>query len=475
MSRTTRAIAGAGLLVVLAGCAQVGPDFVAPQEPSVTRYSPADPMLDDAGPGEVAQRIVDGQEPLQWWQLFESSELDRLVDEALANSPTMEAARATLAQAGEGVVAARGARYPQLTLGASAGRGKQDAGGVVNNSSAGATLAYSVDPFGATSRRIEQAQALRDLQKAQWESARLALTGGTVAQAIALASATEQARAVRDIIDADERNLALVHLSTAAGKSAGLDVLAAESQLASDRALLPALEQQASAARHALAVLTGRPPATAAPAAFDFHLLALPASLALSLPSQLVHRRPDIQAAECQLRAASAAIGIATAALYPSLTLSASYTASAIGGNALFSHSRGLWDIAGDLLAPVFNGGALQAQRAAATDAYSAELGNYREAVLVAFGQVADVLHGLQHDAATLAAQRKALDAAQATLELTRQGYEAGQVSFLQVIEAQRLFQQARLGYVRAQAQRYVDTAQLFVATGGDAGMATAR
>lgn len=474
MSRTARAIAGAGLLVVLAGCAQVGPDFVAPPEQSVTRYSPADPMLDDAGPGEVTQRIVDGQSPVPWWQLFESSELDRLVDEALANSPAMEAARATLAQAGEGVVAARGARYPQLTLGASAGRGDQGAG-VANHSSAGATLAYGVDPFGATSRRIEQAQALKDLQKAQWESARLALTGGTVAQAIALASATEQRRAVQDIIDADERNLALVHLSTAAGKSAGLDVLAAESQLASDRALLPALEQQASAARHALAVLTGRPPALDSPVAFDFHLLALPASLPLSLPSQLVHRRPDIQAAECQLRAASAAIGIATAALYPSLMLTASYTASAIGGSALFSHSRGLWDIAGDLLAPVFNGGALQAQRAAATDAYAAELGHYREAVLVAFGQVADVLHGLQHDAATLAAQRKALDAAQATLELTRQGYEAGQVSFLQVIEAQRLFQQARLGYVRAQAQRYVDTAQLFVATGGDAGMATAR
>ena len=384
----------------------------------------------------------------------------------------MESAQATLSQAREGVAAARGALAPQLTVGASAGRGTQGVSGgtdVVNSSSVGAALAYSVDAFGATSRRIEQAQALADLQTAQWRGTRLALIGSTVTQAIALASATEQMHAVRDIVAADQRNLELVQLSQAAGKSAGLDVLTAESQLAGDRALLPPLQQQASAARHALAVSSGRAPAEAPAPTFDFATLALPDELPLTLPSELVRRRPDIQAADAQLQASSAAIGIATAALYPGLTLNATFSSAAVGNGTLFTHAQGVWGLAADLLAPVFDGGTLRAQRAAAIDAYAAELGSYRQVVLQAFAQVADVLHALEHDAAELAAQRKALDAAQVTLDLTQQSYQAGQASFLQIIEAQRLFEEARLGYVKAQAQRYADSAQLFIAMGGDA------
>jgi NodT family efflux transporter outer membrane factor (OMF) lipoprotein len=458
--------------MTLEACTAVGPDFVPPKAPELVTYSRADPARADAGSAEPRQRIAAGAVPRQWWRAFASPALDALVEQALAGSPTMESAQATLAQAREGITAARGALFPQVTLGASAGRGRQGAGssaGVIDSSSVGPSLAYSVDAFGATSRRVEQAQALADLQQAQWQATRLTLAASAVAQAIALASATEQMRAAHDIIAADQRNLDLVQLSQAAGKSAGLDVLTAESQLASDRALLPPLQQQASAARHAMALLTGRSPAEGSAPKFDFDSLALPGDLPLSLPSELVHRRPDIQAAEAQLRASSAAIGIATAALYPSVTLNASFTLAAAGSGALFTHSSSLWDLAAELLAPVFDGGILKAQRAAATDAYAAELGSYRQTVLLAFGQVADVLHALGHDAALLAAQRKALDAAQATLDLTQQSYQAGQTSFLQIIEAQRLFQQARLGYVRAQAQRYADSVQFFVAMGGDA------
>jgi NodT family efflux transporter outer membrane factor (OMF) lipoprotein len=473
MSELATRAAALACAMVVAACAAVGPDYVPPKNPMSTSYSRVDPTRADAGDAEAGQRIAVGAVPEQWWLAFASPALDALVEQALAGSPTMESAEATLAQAREGIAAARGGLFPQVTLGASAGRSNQsEAGtaGVVNSSSIGPSLAYSVDAFGATSRRIEQAQALADLQQAQWLATRLTLTGGTVTQAIALASATEQMRAVQDIIAADQRNLELVQLSQAAGKSAGLDVLTAESQLASDRALLPPLQQQASAARHALAVLTGRSPAEGSAPRFDFSILVLPGDLPLALPSELVHRRPDIQAAEAQLHASSAAIGIAAAALYPSVTLNASFTSAAAGSGALFTHSSGLWGLAADLLAPVFDGGTLKAQRAAATDAYAAELGSYRQTVLLAFGQVADVLHALQHDGALLAAQRKALDAAQTTLDLTQQSYQAGQASFLQIIEAQRLFQQARLGYVRAQAQRYADSAQFFIATATGAG-----
>lgn len=243
-------------------------------------------------------------------------------------------------------------------------------------------------------------------------------------------------------------------------------MLTAESQLASDRALLPPLLQQASVARHAIAVLVGKESANWSAPDFDFGTLVLPSELPLSLPSDLVRHRPDIQATEAQLHAANAAIGIASAQLYPNITLTASWTAASAGG-ALFANPSHLWDIAADLVAPVFNGGTLQAQRNAAVDAYAAQLGTYRQTVLQAFAQVADVLQALANDAALLEAQRKALDVAQSTLDLTQQSYQAGQASFLQIIEAQRLYQQARLGYVRAKAQRYLDTLQLFVALGG--------
>jgi NodT family efflux transporter outer membrane factor (OMF) lipoprotein len=265
----------------------------------------------------------------------------------------------------------------------------------------------------------------------------------------------------------DQRNLDLVQLSAAAGRSAQLDVLTAQSQLASDRGLLPPVQQQASVARHALAVLAGTTAADWSPPGLELTQLALPRALPLSLPSELVRRRPDIVAAEAQLHAASAAIGVASAQLYPNLTLSASWTAAASSAGALFGSGSNLWNIAAGLVAPVFDGHTLAAQRSAAINAYAAQLGNYRQTVLQAFGQVADVLESLQNDAALLDAQRKALDTARAALDLTQQGYQAGQANLLQLLQAQRLYQQARLGHARASAQRYADTAQLFIVMGG--------
>ena len=469
-------VASACLASTLAACASVGPDYVRPSLPEPPHYGTSDPTTADAGGSEPAQRFVapSGRAPTvtAWWRAFASAPLDDLVERALAGSPTMEAAQATLAQATEAVRAVRGPLAPQVDVSVAASRGSTSAGGTGkpgNASSVGAGASYALDMAGGTKRRVEQAQALLDLQRAQVRATRLSLEGSVVLQAIALASATEQLRAAADIIASDQRNLELVQVSAAAGKSAGLDVLTAEGQLAGDRALAPALQQQASAARHALAVLAGHAPAEPVAARMDFALLGLPADLPVSLPSELVHRRPDILAAEAQLRAASAAIGIATAALYPDIMLDASFSEAAAGSGALFAHPHDVWSLAASLLAPVFDGGTRQAQRAAAIDAYAAQLGNLRQVVLAAFAQVADVLRALEHDAQVLAAQRKALDIAQASLDLTQQSYQVGQASFLQIIEAERQYQQARLGYVRAQTQRYADSAQFFIAMGGDA------
>jgi NodT family efflux transporter outer membrane factor (OMF) lipoprotein len=203
------------------------------------------------------------------------------------------------------------------------------------------------------------------------------------------------------------------------------------------------------------------------PPDFDIEQFTLPRELPVSLPSALVHDRPDIMAAESQLHAASAEIGVTTANLYPTIDLTAAASQQALTVPGLFNASAVAWSLAAGLTAPLFHGGTLSAERRAAVDAFQASLATYKQTVLQSFGQVADVLEALAHDAEQLAAQKHAMESAAASLRLTRLSYSAGNVGILQVLDAQRLLQQAQLGYVRAQVQRRQDTAQLFLALGG--------
>jgi len=268
-------------------------------------------------------------------------------------------------------------------------------------------------------------------------------------------------------VAADEHNLELVRIAYAAGSVARTDVLSAESQLAGDRTLLPPLRQQLSVARHALTVLIGKPPGEWAPPDFVLDTLTLPTDLPVTMPSELVHDRPDILAAEAQLHAASAAIGVATAQLYPTITLSASVALETVATSGSFSGPIIASNLAAGLTAPLFHGGTLLAQRRAAIDAYAAQLGAYRQTVLLAFGQVADVLQALQHDAELLGAENTAVTTSEASLKLSQEAYAAGRGSLLQVLDAQRLYGQALLGYAHAKGQRYLDTILLFEAMGG--------
>jgi NodT family efflux transporter outer membrane factor (OMF) lipoprotein len=473
LQRASRAIAFAPLLLI--GACTVGPDFTRPAAPDVDRYDQTQVQLPGAGDGQPLQTLIAGSPPAaQWWQAFESAPLNDTVDLALRGSPTLQAADATLAAANETLAAARGALFPQADVLASASRGnsigvpRAGAGAIRNLYDVGAALSYSVDLFGGTRRRIEQQAALVDFQRGQVGATYLALTGNVVTAAINAASAAEELQAAQDIIAVDEHNLQLVQISEAAGKSTGTDVLAAEGQLANDRALLPPLLQDLAVARHALAVLIGRLPAEWAAPEFAFATMTLPTDLPLTLPSELVRARPDILAAEAQLHAASAAIGVATAQLYPSLTLSGSWTTSGTTSGDLFSANSDVWSIASGLAAPLFHGGTLRAEQRAAMQTFAAQLALYRQTMLQAFGQVADALSALEHDAQAMEAQQAALEASSASLELTQQSYEAGQASFLQVLVTQRIFLQARLGFARAQSQRYLDTALFYLVLGGD-------
>ncbi|MEJ2653561.1 MAG: efflux transporter outer membrane subunit [Gammaproteobacteria bacterium] len=252
----------------------------------------------------------------QWWELYRSTRLNQVVEQAIANNPSLTEARATLAQARQAILQAQGAYYPQFDVNASAQRQRTSGLGggspaTSNLYSVGAMVSYNFDFFGGTRRQVEQEAALADYQYYQLAAAYLTLTGNAVTQAINIASISQQIITVQNIIADDEKNLKLVRLKFKGGKAARSDVLTAESQLANDRVALPPLRQQLRVAEHALLIATGKFPGSGTAPEFDLGELSLPVELPLIIPSQLVHQRPDILAAEAQLHAKSAAIGVA--------------------------------------------------------------------------------------------------------------------------------------------------------------------
>jgi NodT family efflux transporter outer membrane factor (OMF) lipoprotein len=471
-----RKLACTAWLVLACSACAVGPDFTRPDLPDVDRYGPEPiPSSIPSSSGDAEQRIELGRQiAAEWWTLFRSPELDHLLERAIASNPTLGAARATLAQAREGVIAAQGGLYPEVTATGSAQRerfpqlGSSRIGSSTSNLySLGIGVSYALDVFGGVRRTIEEQQALADTQHYELAAAYLTLTGSTVTQAIAIASLRAQIQSSEQIIADDMQNLDLVQRKFDAGKVARSDVLTAQTQLAADQTLLPPLRQQLAAAQHALAVLVGELPARWTPADFELAALALPDEIPVTLPSELVRQRPDILAAEARLHAASAVIGVATANLFPSLTLSGSLGTEALTTAALFTSPASAWLLAADVAQPIFRGGTLRAQRRAAIDAFDTSFATYQQTVLQGFQQVADLLQALVQDRASTDAERVLFDTAQEALRLQRTGYDAGKTDALRLIDAQRSYLQASLGLNRARALHLQDSALLVVALGG--------
>jgi NodT family efflux transporter outer membrane factor (OMF) lipoprotein len=282
-----------------------------------------------------------------------------------------------------------------------------------------------------------------------------------------VAAARAQIHTVEALLADDDTDVQLVQSALDAGSASRVDVLTAQSQRASDAALLPPLRRELGVATHALALLVGRTPAEWSPPEFDLDEFSLAQSLPLSLPSELAHRRPDIRAAEAQLHAATAAVGVATANLYPKITLTATATLQSTTLHHLFDSDSGAGGLGGNLTAPIFNHGALRARQQAAEAAMHAARAHYQQVVLQSFAQVADAMEALEHDMQLLDALQNAQATATENLQLTRESYAAGNATVLQVLTAERLNQQAQIGLVRARAQRLADAAQLLVALGG--------
>jgi NodT family efflux transporter outer membrane factor (OMF) lipoprotein len=293
------------------------------------------------------------------------------------------------------------------------------------------------------------------------------LTGAVVRTAIDLARQRDQIEAVEGLLYDDEQTAQTVDRLFALHLKTLSDVEAARSQLAADRALLPPLRQQQAASGDALAILIGRPPGEFTPPVLTLDALTLPTDLPVAVPSELVRRRPDVRAAEAQLHAASAAIGVASAQLYPSLSLSGAITQESLTPPTLFTAAATGGYVAAGLAAPLFHGGALRAQKREAIDAFDGALANYRQRVLDSFGQVADVLQALDHDAQLLQAEQQSVEAATRALGAAQDQYAVSRADILQVLTAQRQLRRARIDQIGARARRRLDTVQLFAAMAG--------
>ena len=478
---------GAARTIVLAyalalACCAVGPDFTRPTTPSAVRYT-ADTLRgeEESGKGEgesgnaTVQHLAMGREIAgEWWTLFRSDAIDQLIKQALAHNRSLVASTATLRQAQALALAQAGSRYPQVDLGAGVGRlqyGDEFLGGFsippFTYFALGPSVSYTLDYTGGVARGVERQYALAEVARHQLDAAYLSVTGQAVMQTLAIASARAQIATVETILAQDQDNLRLVQAAFDNGSVAREDIVSAQSQIANDMTLLSPLRQDLAKARHALSVVIGQVPASEIPPDVDLAQITLPLDVPVSLPSELAHRRPDILAAEARLHAATSAVGVAQSNLYPKIQLSASVGQQSLKADQLFDRANNAWSIISGLTAPIFDGGTLRAEKRAAIDAMHASAADYEQTVLEAFAQVADLLEALDHDAEQVDAQGQAQQAAQSSLDLARASYREGNADILLILDSERSYQQARLGYVRAMVQRHVDTVQLFLALGG--------
>lgn len=386
----------------LISCA-LGPDFVRPKAPAVDRYtSGPEPATTIPADGQAQQFQEGAKIAADWWRLFNSAKLDAAIKEAIANNQNLKAAQASLRQSQEELRGGYGIFYPQLDAGFDATRqkfsqsrfGGTSASKIFNLYTLTSTVSYALDIFGGERRAVESLKAQVDLQRYIVLGTYLTLTGNFANTIISRAAYAAEIKATEQIISLEKEQIRLTEIQAQAGTVPYSNVLSIESQLAATEATLPLLRQKMAQAEHLLATLAGRLPAEWTLPQVDFADLTLPVNLPLSLPSDLVHQRPDILAAEAQLHSASADIGVATAALFPSFTLNGAYGWNSTHIKDLFKNASSIWNLGADIAAPLFHGGTLTAKRRAAIEGYNQSLANYRQTVLSSFAQVAD---NLQH------------------------------------------------------------------------------
>ena len=453
----------------LYGCT-LGPNFKRPPPPS-SAYAAPPPTIG-------AQHIQYGGEvAANWYALFKSDAINRLVQDALSANPDLEAARHNLRAAQYELQAVAGSALPHLEFDARVQRSRVNGSFLyqpperlqitANQYSLGPSLAYDLDPFGRLRRTIEAQAAQTSSVGRQALNVYVTLVDQVVTTAFSYAATVEQLEVTRKLVEDLQAQYNLTRLLEDSGKIVRSETLQAQTQLENTRASLPALEKQRDAYRNALFRLTGKAPQSDSIPVLALQDFTLPPQLPVSLPSDLVQQRPDILEAQDLLHQASAAVGIAQAARLPSLNLSAQYAQQSILTQDLFSKAAQIWSAGASLTAPLFEGGTLSAREKEAKERFQEARAQYRSTVINAFVEVTNALSALQHDSDDYAAHTIALNAARANRDLARTQFERGRVNELVVLTAEQQYQSAALNQVQADAQRFADAAELFRALGG--------
>ncbi|MFC4762006.1 efflux transporter outer membrane subunit [Dyella koreensis] len=457
----------------LAACS-FAPPAKPPAQPSPASYT-VEPVADhSAEAGGVAQRFALGARAVpEWWRSYGSDTLNSWVEEGLRNNPSLDAAKHTLEAVHQQFRAEVGeALLPSLDVGGQGNRqralGMPKFGPPTNlyNVYAGQlNLSYTFDLFGAARYGVREAAAQVDLQSYEFDAARRTLAANIVVTAINASALAEQLSASERLAALAREQAGLTERAYQLGSASHDDLLSAQQNAASLEASLPPLRIQAQRSRHALATLLGRTP-DQAPAALPLSQWKLPAEVPVSVPSDLLQQRPDVMAAEAAVHAASAQVGVATANMFPRISLSASLGTAAFKTANLFTGVGEVWSVGAAFAQPLFHGGALRAQRKAAIANYDASVSQYKQTVLNAFQNVADSLVALNQDALALQSAQSAASAARESFDHSQARYKLGAVSYPTTLASEQRWQNARLSDIQATAARLSDTAALFQAMG---------
>jgi NodT family efflux transporter outer membrane factor (OMF) lipoprotein len=456
------------LALGLGGCA-IGPAYerpaALPAGPVPESYKGVNAPL----PGWAPAAPADALERGPWWQLFNDPELDRLSRQVETANQNIAVAVANYAQARSIVAQQRASLFPVVSLGAGGDR----AGGGSGDNNRGATSAYRLqigaswepDVFGRLRTAVDAAEASAQASAADLASVRLAALGELAINYFSLRQTDAQIGMLATTIEGYERVLQITSNRFAAGVSARSDVLQAQTQLATARSDALGLQRSRAELEHAIAVLVGQSPSSFALASTSWQVV-VPA-VPVGVPSTLLQRRPDIAAAERDVAVANADIGIARSAYFPNFGLSASYGNNTSRVGDLFSLSNAAWSFGLSAAQTLFNAGATRASVEGAEARQQATVANYRQVVLTAF---ADVENGLAATRVLEQQQQLRVEAAEAAGLVEQQilnRYQAGQVSYTEVVQAQVTALNARRQLVQVQADRQTAAVALIQALGG--------
>jgi outer membrane protein, multidrug efflux system len=448
--------------LLLAGCATALPELPAsPQAPAQFKQG-AQPWT-VAAPAEAQDRGT-------WWKAFADPVLEDLVTRAGTGNTSIQEAAARLAQARALVRNAQADRMPQIGVGAGAGRqaGANTAAGATPATllQAGASLSYEVDLFGRLARTQDAATLDAQAREALLQSTRLLAQAETAQTYLAVRALDVERALVRETITAHADTLRLTQRRFQAGDIAELDVVRVQSELAATEAELLALDRQRAQTEHALAVLVGD-------VASGFSLqeapdwrTALPV-IPAGVPATVLTRRPDVAAAQASLLAAQARVGVAQAAWFPGITLTADGGFASPELGDLLKWSARAWSIGALLSLPIFDGGRREAGVQGAQGRLDEALAVYRGNVLVAFRDVEDQLAALRLLHEQAGAQGRAVDAARRATTLSDTRYRSGLVSQLELLDARRSELRNRRQALQVRSSQYQATVGLIRALGG--------